>query len=459
MSLSYPSAETRLPCEFCEELYPEEDLILHQFEENALLLSLPRSSDGLQPSKCLGLLQQEEQPGPADRLSQQPVGRAARQSFEGQRRDLPFPAWHPGQPPAPLRVLWSPAGGRDPVPPPGTDSHEAPWLRDWGRGVTGFPKGAVTGSPSPQPRTSVICAQQPPPQAEERLRSRRLQLWKALWEPSLRISPEDASGTKRVVVLSKGVSPSSSSSSSSKLGKWAGRAIWCELSSQYLEQLKQKKPCPPAHGSHSQVPARRIQLAAPNNRREDPAALSKGRKPRNLGDGEGRTPPGRGPSDPVATPLPARYSSPDFLPSSYIPSFPTAVPTRPSIRQEGGQSPAGPPHFNNSKVRAALGRWPLGQAVYLKVPFSVGRLKLFLSESRGEEIQGLVSGNPPQPSEGFEGLLSCLQVSQGQETRESLSFPETSDSGPASPLPEQSLWLSSLQARPRQVKSADPDSE
>lgn len=80
LSLSYPSAETRLPCEFCEELYPEEDLILHQvgcliiwgregggkltqeeglwehhplfnsahcplgqFEENALLLSLPRS--------------------------------------------------------------------------------------------------------------------------------------------------------------------------------------------------------------------------------------------------------------------------------------------------------------------------------------------------------------------------------------------------------------------------------
>lgn len=102
-----------------------------------------------------------------------------------------------------------------------------------------------------------------------------------------------------------------------------------ELSSQYLEQFKQKKPCPPAHGSHSQAAARRIQLAAPNNRREDPAALSKGRKPRKLGDGEGRTPPGRGPSDPVAAPLPARYSSPDFLPSSYVPSFPTAVPTRP----------------------------------------------------------------------------------------------------------------------------------
>lgn len=102
-----------------------------------------------------------------------------------------------------------------------------------------------------------------------------------------------------------------------------------ELPPQYLEQLKQKQPCPPAHGSHSQAASRRIQLAAPNNRREDPAALSKGRKPRKPGDGKGSTPPGQGPSDPVATPLPARFSSPDFLPSSYVPSFPAALPTRP----------------------------------------------------------------------------------------------------------------------------------
>lgn len=30
LCVSHPSAETLLPCEFCEELYPEGDLILHQ---------------------------------------------------------------------------------------------------------------------------------------------------------------------------------------------------------------------------------------------------------------------------------------------------------------------------------------------------------------------------------------------------------------------------------------------
>lgn len=102
-----------------------------------------------------------------------------------------------------------------------------------------------------------------------------------------------------------------------------------ELSPQYLEQLQQKQPFQPAPRSYSQVAARRLQPSAPNNRREDPVALSKARKPKKLGDGsEGRT-PGRSPSDPVATPLPARYPSSDFAPSTYIPSFPLALPTRP----------------------------------------------------------------------------------------------------------------------------------
>lgn len=35
--------DTMLPCEFCEELFPEEDLILHQVRDFILLAALPLS--------------------------------------------------------------------------------------------------------------------------------------------------------------------------------------------------------------------------------------------------------------------------------------------------------------------------------------------------------------------------------------------------------------------------------
>ncbi|KAM3825952.1 TRAF-type zinc finger domain-containing protein 1 isoform 1-T2 [Vipera latastei] len=272
--LDRPKTETLLPCEFCEELYPEEDLILHQTGCNpaSALASFSKRSNLVPPTDCLSSL-----------WGELPGGRS-----KGSGETFPF---QPGV----------------------QDSLLLP---------------------------CEFCGVQ----LEEEI------LFHHQDQCDLRPATAPSSG-RTPVHLGAPVAESSVGTVSPDLPRRRIRHQG-ELPPQYLEQLKQKQPCPPAHGSHSQAASRRIQLAAPNNRREDPAALSKGRKPRKPGDGEGSTPPGQGPSDPVAAPLPARYSSPDFLPSSYVPSFAAALPTRPSIRQGGGGGgPAGPPHFHNSKAK------------------------------------------------------------------------------------------------------------
>ncbi|XP_032085586.1 TRAF-type zinc finger domain-containing protein 1 isoform X1 [Thamnophis elegans] len=268
-NLNRPKTETLLPCEFCEELYPEGDLILHQTGCNpaSALASFSKRSSLVPPaesrSSLWGELPGSRSAGTGETLPPQ----------HGMQDSLLLPCEFCGlqleeeilfhhQDQCDLRPATAPSSGGTP---------------------------ALSGSPVP--------------------------------ESSLRTESPDL---LRRPIRHQG-----------------------ELPPHYLEQLQQKPPFQPAPRSYSQVAARRIQLATPNNLREDPVALSRARKPQNLGDGEGRS-PGRSPSDPVAAPLPARYPSSDFAPSTYIPSFPLALPTRPSIRQEGGPRAASPPRFNNA---------------------------------------------------------------------------------------------------------------
>uniref|UniRef100_A0A670ZRS3 TRAF-type zinc finger domain-containing protein 1 n=1 Tax=Pseudonaja textilis TaxID=8673 RepID=A0A670ZRS3_PSETE len=249
--LSYPSAETLLPCEFCEELFPEGDLILHQ--------------TGCSPASALA-------------------------SFS-KRSNLPPPTEC-------LSGLWG----------------ELPGRRSVGSGET-FP-------PQPGIQDSLLlpcefCGVQ----LEEEI------LFHHQYQCDLR--PPTAPSSGRMPVQSG--SPVAESSAGTESPELVRRRIrhQGELSPQYLEQLQQRTPFQPAPRSHSQVAARRFLLAAPNNQqREEAAALSKARKPKKLGDSEGRT-PGQSPSDPVAAPLPARYPHSDYAPSTYIPSFPATHPTRP----------------------------------------------------------------------------------------------------------------------------------
>ncbi|XP_070807138.1 TRAF-type zinc finger domain-containing protein 1 [Pituophis catenifer annectens] len=272
-NLNRPKAETLLPCEFCEELYPEGDLILHQTGCNpsSALASFSKRSNLVPPTECLS-------------------------------------------------SLWG----------------ELPGSRSVGRGETFPPQQGLQDS-------LLLPCEFCGVQLEEEI------LFHHQDQCDLRPATAPSSGRPPAQSGSP-VTESSLGTESPDLPRRRTRHQG-ELSPQYLEQLQQKQPFQPAPRSYSQVAARRLQPSAPNNRREDPVALSKARKPKKLGDGsEGRT-PGRSPSDPVATPLPARYPPSDFAPSTYIPSFPLALPTRPSIRQEGGQSPATPPHFNNAKAK------------------------------------------------------------------------------------------------------------
>ncbi|XP_026544982.1 TRAF-type zinc finger domain-containing protein 1 [Notechis scutatus] len=272
-NLNRPKTETLLPCEFCEELFPEGDLILHQ--------------TGCSPASALA-------------------------SFS-KRSNLPPPTEC-------LSGLWG----------------ELPGSRSVGSGET-FP-------PQPGIQDSLLlpcefCGVQ----LEEEI------LFHHQYQCDLR--PPTAPSSGRMPVQSG--SPVVESSVGTESPELPRRRVrhQGELSPQYLEQLQQRKPFQPAPRSHSQVAARRFLPAAPNNQqREDAAALSKARKPKKLGDSEGRT-PGRSPSDPVAAPLPARYPPSDYAPGTYIPSFPATLPIRPSIRQEGGESPSAPPHFNNAKAK------------------------------------------------------------------------------------------------------------
>ncbi|XP_063171497.1 TRAF-type zinc finger domain-containing protein 1 isoform X2 [Candoia aspera] len=276
--LGGPKTETLLPCEFCEELYPEGELTLHQTGCNpaSALAAFSKRSNVAPPAACLGGLWGQLQGG-------RPVG-------SGET----FPLQHDVQ-----------------------DSLMLP---------------------------CEFCGVQ----LEEEILFHH--------QDQCDLRPATAPSAGRTLVWSG--APAAGSSAGTESPDLPRRRIrhQGELSPLYLEQLRQKKPFQPAQKSPSQgngVAARRIQLASPSNRREDPVALAKGRKPKKLGDAEGRT-PGQGLSDPGAAPLPIRHSSLGFPPSSYVPSFPVTLPTRPSIRQEGGRSPTGPPHFGNSKAVCAM---------------------------------------------------------------------------------------------------------
>ncbi|KAM6422657.1 TRAF-type zinc finger domain-containing protein 1 isoform 1-T2 [Liasis olivaceus] len=273
--LNRPKTETLLPCEFCEELYPEGDLILHQTGCNpaSALASFSKRSNMVPPAECLS-------------------------------------------------SLWGQLHGGHP-----TSSGETfPFQHDIQDSLM---------------LPCEFCGVQ----LEEEILFHH--------QDQCDLRPATAPSTGRTFVQSG--APAVESSAGTKSPDFPRRRSrhQGEISPQYLDQLKQKKPFQPAQKSQSQgslVAARHIQLASPGNRREDPVALPKGWKPKQLGDGEGRT-PGRGPSDPAEASLPVRRSSLDFPPSSYIPSFPVTLPTRPSVRQERGQSPTGPPCFNNSKAK------------------------------------------------------------------------------------------------------------
>uniref|UniRef100_A0A8C5RCW4 TRAF-type zinc finger domain-containing protein 1 n=1 Tax=Laticauda laticaudata TaxID=8630 RepID=A0A8C5RCW4_LATLA len=272
-NLNRPKTETLLPCEFCEELYPEGDLILHQ--------------TGCSPASALA-------------------------SFS-KRSNLPPPTEC-------LSSLWG----------------ELPGSRSVGSGETFPPQHGIQES-------LLLPCEFCGVQLEEEI------LFHHQYQCDLRPPTAPSSGRMPAQSGSPVVESSVGTASPELLRRHVRHQG--ELSPQYLEQLQQRKPFQPAPRSHSQVVARHFLLAAPNNQqREDAAALSKARKPKKVGDGEGRT-PGRSPSNSVAAPLPARYPPSDYAPSTYIPSFPATLPIRPSIRQEGGQSPSAPPHFNNSKAK------------------------------------------------------------------------------------------------------------
>ncbi|XP_070619421.1 TRAF-type zinc finger domain-containing protein 1 [Erythrolamprus reginae] len=274
-NLNRPKTETLLPCEFCEELYPEGDLILHQ--------------TGCNPASAVA-------------------------SFS-KRSNLVPPTEY-------LSSLWGELTGHRPVGSSGETFAPRPGLQD----------------------SLLLPCEFCGVQLEEEV------LFHHQDQCDLRPATAPSSGRRPPAQSGSPVPERSVGSESPELRRRPIRHQG-EPSPPYLEQLQQKAPLQfPAPRSYSQVAARRVQLATPNNRREDPAALSKARKAKKVEEGEGRT-PGRSPSDPAAVSQPARRPSSDFAPSTYLPSFPLALPTRPSIRQEGGQSPAAPAHFNNGKAK------------------------------------------------------------------------------------------------------------
>nr|XP_056715612.1 TRAF-type zinc finger domain-containing protein 1 [Euleptes europaea] len=132
-----------------------------------------------------------------------------------------------------------------------------------------------------------------------------------------------------------------------------------EVSPQYLEEFGQQRPPQPVRGSHlrgNPAAARRIQLNSPSNRREtEIGPLERGRVKDQGGGDRGERAQRWGQSDrkaEVRGPVPARHSPHNVPPSSYVPSFPVTVPTRPRLRSEGGTSPTGPAQYSSSSGTA-----------------------------------------------------------------------------------------------------------
>uniref|UniRef100_A0ACB8G0U4 Uncharacterized protein n=1 Tax=Sphaerodactylus townsendi TaxID=933632 RepID=A0ACB8G0U4_9SAUR len=131
-----------------------------------------------------------------------------------------------------------------------------------------------------------------------------------------------------------------------------------DVSPRYLEEFQQQSPPQPVRGRHSRghpVAARRVQLNSPSNKRETEIGPSERGKLNDQGGGgkEERTQRG-GQRDRMAElrdPAPVRRSPHNCPPSSYVPSFPVAVPTRPSLRSEGSTRAPGPGQYSRRTAK------------------------------------------------------------------------------------------------------------